>query len=292
MVGGQADHGVASFSCLKGYAFFILSQLPDHNFRSYLFDNMRVVVLGGQIVSSTRREYGLLGLAGENQGKITWGLLDTDDPTQMLVGIDITQGFTDGQSQIDFSLQLDDTQKSLLNSYDFDYPFAAEAFAADIEQNPQQHTTSGENLINLLNRDAGVVYERLTEAEKSFVKNPLNLPLIQKFRDDAVLAANIAADIYKFGDPQALHNGRGDAFRHALWSALMAKSGGATKALEYSNAHEEDPLQPLAEREMDLHNNTVGISIVQENPNADLAELTSIILEKIDDGELEWLNGD
>lgn len=56
-------------------------------------------------------------------------------------------------------------------------------------------------------------------------------------------------------------NGLGDAKRHAYWSALNAKSEGEDLAREFGNAHENNPDQPRAERDMDLFNNEVGYSI-------------------------------
>lgn len=64
------------------------------------------------------------------------------------------------------------------------------------------------------------------------------------------------------------HNGRGDAIRHAIWSVYIGKYacnsyGDISKAAEkikgFTDAHEcESP--DGAEKEMDLHNNAVGIA--------------------------------
>jgi RHS repeat-associated protein len=60
--------------------------------------------------------------------------------------------------------------------------------------------------------------------------------------------------------PKELTNGRGDAFRHAYWNALMARAEGAQLAAEFANRHElwDDANTTVAERTMDIHNNSIG----------------------------------
>ncbi|WP_164020719.1 DUF6973 domain-containing protein [Pyxidicoccus trucidator] len=55
-----------------------------------------------------------------------------------------------------------------------------------------------------------------------------------------------------------LHNGKGDAFKHAYWSALMTFYHSELWAKALGNAHEARPKNPKIERRMDLHNNAVG----------------------------------
>ena len=55
-----------------------------------------------------------------------------------------------------------------------------------------------------------------------------------------------------------LHNGKGDAFKHAYWSGLMAYYQGDSWATAFGNAHEKRPKNPAIEKRMDLHNNSVG----------------------------------
>lgn len=59
----------------------------------------------------------------------------------------------------------------------------------------------------------------------------------------------------------SLHNGKGDAFRHCYWNALMSHRIGADQAKEVADAHEDKEGQPAAEKDMDLHNNQVGRDI-------------------------------
>lgn len=58
-----------------------------------------------------------------------------------------------------------------------------------------------------------------------------------------------------------LHNGRGDAFRHALFSALNSRDLGIDLAKRLGDAHELHPAETPLGREMDLFNNDVGRKI-------------------------------
>lgn len=57
--------------------------------------------------------------------------------------------------------------------------------------------------------------------------------------------------------PDGLHYGRGDAFRHAYWNAVMTKEIDETWARKFATAHESET--PAGnDRTMDLRNNGVG----------------------------------
>lgn len=55
-----------------------------------------------------------------------------------------------------------------------------------------------------------------------------------------------------------LLNGRGDAYRHAYWMALVASETSYDMAMKFGDAHENYPGNPPLEKEMDLHNNRMG----------------------------------
>lgn len=55
-----------------------------------------------------------------------------------------------------------------------------------------------------------------------------------------------------------MYNGKGDAFKHAYWSALMTYFQGEAWATALGNAHEARPKNPRIEKAMDLHNNAIG----------------------------------
>lgn len=99
-------------------------------------------------------------------------------------------------------------------------------------------------------------YKNLTPKEKAFVKK---YPYVAySFKQTADKARKEAEKRYS---GPGLHNGKGDAFRHAYWNALMVKANGEVLAKEFADAHEKNPKQPAKEKTMDLHNNSVGRSI-------------------------------
>lgn len=71
-----------------------------------------------------------------------------------------------------------------------------------------------------------------------------------------------------------LHNGKGDAFKHAYWSALMTFYLTEPWAKAMGNAHEARPKNPKLEKRMDLRNNAVGR---RHGKNA-------VIITSVDDG--------
>ncbi|WP_455090612.1 DUF6973 domain-containing protein [Parascardovia denticolens] len=76
---------------------------------------------------------------------------------------------------------------------------------------------------------------------------------------DASTASSAAA---KYFNQSTLHNGRGDAFRHCYWNALMTHHIGAANAEIIATNHEKYSKGPKRETNMDLANNrterTVG----------------------------------
>lgn len=98
-------------------------------------------------------------------------------------------------------------------------------------------------------------WAKLTDAEKQFIRdNPLTALAFGLDAEDAEVGA---ARLFPTGG----HNDDHDAFRHALWNALMAYSHGSGLALEFSSAHENYPENPAGEMAMDLHNNAIGAQI-------------------------------
>lgn len=130
------------------------------------------------------------------------------------------------------------------------------------------------------------VYQHLTPAEKKFVREHPGTAIT--LYQDAVTASTEARRRY----PHELHNGRGDAFRHTYWSALMTKHVGESLARKYGYAHEAEAPQdqPRNEREMDQHNNAVGRSIGVENPTASDNVLADAVEQALDSGRLMQLH--
>lgn len=65
----------------------------------------------------------------------------------------------------------------------------------------------------------------------------------------------------KLFDAHTLHNGKGDAFRHALFSALNSRDLGLDLAKRLGDAHELHQLETELGRKMDLYNNAIGRKI-------------------------------
>jgi len=104
-------------------------------------------------------------------------------------------------------------------------------------------------------------WDNLTPAEKAVialltVKNP-SAPFIIKASKD--LAFNETKKRFGYNG----HNDKSDAFRHCFWSATLARDLGYVEAKMFTDAHESNPTNPPDEKEMDLHNNGVGLGIGQ-----------------------------
>jgi hypothetical protein len=80
-----------------------------------------------------------------------------------------------------------------------------------------------------------VYTKHLSPAEKKFVKR------ITRCLYDLLLAAQKASQEALRRYPGEGHNGGGDAFRHAYWSALMTRNSSLLMAKKYGYAHEAVP---------------------------------------------------
>ncbi len=91
--------------------------------------------------------------------------------------------------------------------------------------------------------------------------------------------------------PSNSHNGKGDAFRHALWNAYFTGFCGATLAEQLTTAHEDniDPNNPFPQKEidMDLFNNQKGRLIASYS---NINNVTQNVLDYLNSGGLRYLN--
>lgn len=122
----------------------------------------------------------------------------------------------------------------------------------------------------------------LTPSEKLYLmQNPDHVMIIRDHADTAISAAR-----RRYPGP-GLHNGRADAFRHAYWSALLARDIGPENAERFTTAHEGFSANPASERAMDLRNNLVGIRIgVGAGEHASDSYLEHLVVMAIDRGDL------
>lgn len=98
-------------------------------------------------------------------------------------------------------------------------------------------------------------WDGLNAAERELViENPVAAWFVGGARDIA------EAETARLFPSHVGHNDEADAFRHALWSGLMAWSIGGALAEAFGTAHESDATA-MNEVIMDLHNNDVGRQI-------------------------------
>ena len=98
-------------------------------------------------------------------------------------------------------------------------------------------------------------YQNLTLKEKQYIRmNPHHAYAIKESKGIAFSETK-----KRFG-----FNGRddkSDAFRHCFWSAILSRELGYQNALKFTTAHESSPKNEELAKEMDLHNNSVGLLI-------------------------------
>lgn len=98
-------------------------------------------------------------------------------------------------------------------------------------------------------------FQQLTPQEQLYIRShPQHVFAIKGAKESATTETR-----RRFGKNG--HNDRSDAFRHCFWSALLAREIGYVNALAFTTAHESSPTNIPAEKQMDLHNNGVGLSI-------------------------------
>ncbi len=88
----------------------------------------------------------------------------------------------------------------------------------------------------------------------------------------------------------SFHNNTPDAFRHALWSALITKELGEYWAKTYTDAHEAYPENPKEEFEMDQYNNGVGREIGKQfidDEDATWYDVVEAVQKAFDAGKLQ-----
>gem|GEM_PF-4051842 len=91
-------------------------------------------------------------------------------------------------------------------------------------------------------------------AEKSFCSLPSRWSICNTARQDSNTASSAAQRSFA----SSLHNGKGDAFRHCYWSALMTIHMGRATAAGFGDRHEMIDGNPNIERVMDQRNNAIG----------------------------------
>lgn len=103
-------------------------------------------------------------------------------------------------------------------------------------------------------------------------------------------AINLASAYY----PGSTHNGKGDAFRHSYWNALMCKSVGCSNAKIIADNHEKYNPGPQKEHDMDYHNNQKGRDMytwrVHNGWSVGTQDLASNLRKDISNGLLKYIS--
>ncbi|OKL51610.1 DUF6973 domain-containing protein [Buchananella hordeovulneris] len=128
---------------------------------------------------------------------------------------------------------------------------------------------------------------KLTETEARMLDG---LSLLQKRDFKGIQEDAMAAAVDRFPNGTA-NDDHHDAFRHAYWSALLTQRFGPDWASQYTTAHEQGPDNPPTREAMDLHNNSVGVQIARDNPNASPEELAGLVEQAVRDGKVVVVDG-
>ena len=143
--------------------------------------------------------------------------------------------------------------------------------------------------------------ERLTAPERNLALNyPYAAYIVSESSDDASKCTNL---LFKTTDGTLPTNADGsvaNAYKHAMWNALMTKRIGFDVAEAFATAHESSTIgntNPYRGRtegdhaEMDLYYNNVGRTIAAENPDVSEGELAMLVLEAVLADQSAVLNG-
>jgi hypothetical protein len=116
------------------------------------------------------------------------------------------------------------------------------------------------------------------------------------FFDSAEVAGGLAEATYP---PETQWQGKGDAFRHLVWQALLAKKYNSTVA-DYAGKYHELPLgqtlraaaldQTDEEKAQDLYNNALGREIASKAKSVE--DIYLLAKEYVDSGKAKFLTPD
>ena len=125
---------------------------------------------------------------------------------------------------------------------------------------------------DILNAAAQFDVELAEEEAAIICEHPSKVPAMIKITRDAKrLSKREKANSSEFPE---------DAFRHLYWSYHLARQLGPDLAKEITDAHETIPGNTPQEREMDYHNNAVGIDLARKSLSTD--ELMSLAQNSVE----------
>jgi hypothetical protein len=125
-------------------------------------------------------------------------------------------------------------------------------------------------------------WDKLTNDEKKFViQHPAEA---SQFWYDAETAKREAS--IRYTEAEKRDGWKGNAFQHAYWNYLMARSAGNELAGQFADAHENFPSNNALHKDMDLFNNNYGRTLKLRFPTATNIEIIEFIKQDIDAGRL------
>lgn len=147
--------------------------------------------------------------------------------------------------------------------------------------------------VNFKNDNLGVqVFEQDYKSQMSSTELIIFEDLSRDKQLDYLHSAYLAflyAEFYYENIPQVQYNGKGDAYRHALWNALGAAKLGSATMEQLTSAHEEKPFTypyHYMEKDMDLYNNNIGINLGNQSNFLLMIKVKT----KLENGELVYLS--
>lgn len=159
-----------------------------------------------------------------------------------------------------------------LNSY------AESLLASEVSQKPIiEERSGGSNSYELDSYVTG----RLNDEEKKLYNAHKAKALL--CMSNGKIAIAVTEQRYSSG----LHNGNGDAFRHALWNFGMARDVGADFAKKWSDAHEYGAKrQPKIEQSMDLYNNNIGLNLAKSSKARTISGMADAVQKEVKAGKM------
>ena len=126
------------------------------------------------------------------------------------------------------------------------------------------------------------------DAEKEIAKN--DYVAAYQANQSKNIAIEYMNEIY--GSENDIDGTQVNAFRHAMWNAVMTDKMGYDKAKMFADAHEAIPNNPKEHMEMDFHNNELGRKIAIEYAGQGYDVFAQKIREAINNGEakvIKWI---
>lgn len=138
------------------------------------------------------------------------------------------------------------------------------------------------------------IWNSLTDSEKKLViRYPFDALKVNTSKNIAINQTELKFGKNGLGD-------RSDAFRHGIWNAEMTILIGKEKSELFATAHEDkdisgnesDGYPKVEHKEMDLHNNTIGRKLGEQNKNLNESAMSDLIYGEIDkvDTDFVWLH--